>query len=169
MQEYIKIFNGYKHAYGIADWTNAVVDPESGKKKPVYRGNYEEFTDTIYQEHLEGKKSIGIQPCNDDGLAKFGAIDIDSDEYDNFDLRKYLEIIDKKNIPVVPVKSKSGGLHIYVFFKEPVKASFVRNFLDKLLFTFDLKASTEIFPKQPQLGVGSDQKPINGNFINLPY
>ena len=70
---------------------------------------------------------------------------------------------------MVPVKSKSGGLHIYVFLKEPVKASFIRNFLDKLLFTFNLKASTEIFPKQTQLGVGSDGKAINGNFINLPY
>jgi hypothetical protein len=55
MQGYIKIFNGYRHAYGIADWTNAIVDPESGKQKPNYRWNYEEFTDTIYQEHLEGK------------------------------------------------------------------------------------------------------------------
>ena len=64
MQEYIKIFNGYRHAYGIADWTNAVVDPESGKKKPVYRWNYEEFTDVIYQEHLEGNISVGIQPTN---------------------------------------------------------------------------------------------------------
>jgi len=42
-------------------------------------------------------------------------------------------------------------------------------FLDKLLFTFGLKASTEIFPKQTQLGMGSDGKFINGNFINLPY
>ena len=54
MQEYIKIFNGYRHAYGIADWTNAIVDPESGKEETVYRWNYEEFTDRIYQEHLEG-------------------------------------------------------------------------------------------------------------------
>ncbi len=52
MQEYIKIFNGYRHAYGIADWTNAIVDPESGKQKPNYRWTYEEFTDTIYQEHF---------------------------------------------------------------------------------------------------------------------
>ena len=64
MQEFIKIFNGYRHAYGIADWTNAVVDPGSGKKKPVYRWNYEEFTDVIYQEHLEGNISVGIQPVS---------------------------------------------------------------------------------------------------------
>ena len=77
MQEYIKIFNGYRHAYGIADWTNAIVDPESGKQKPNYRWTYEEFTDTIYQEHLEGKVSVGIQPTNESGDARFGVIDID--------------------------------------------------------------------------------------------
>mgnify|MGYP000043813582 CR=1 FL=1 len=38
-----------------------------------------------------------------------------------------------------------------------------------ILFLFKLPINTEIFPKQTQLGVGSDQKPINGNFINLPY
>ena len=52
MNEYVKIFNGYRHAYGIADWSNATVDPESGKKKPDYRWTYEEFTDQIYQDHF---------------------------------------------------------------------------------------------------------------------
>ena len=167
--KFIEIFTGLKRDYGYADINSAYKDPATGKLKLKYGWAAKELVQSDYLDHLNGKKSIGIQPCDDDGLAKFGAIDIDSDEYDNFDLRKYLEIIDKKNIPVVPVKSKSGGLHIYVFFNEPVKASFVRNFLDKLLFTFDLKASTEIFPKQTQLGIGSDSKPINGNFINLPY
>ena len=77
MKEYVKIFNGYRHAYGIADWTNAVIDPENGKKKPVYRWNYEELTADIYQAHLEGKLSIGIQPCNENSEVKFGVIDID--------------------------------------------------------------------------------------------
>ena len=65
MKDYIKIFNGYRHAYGIADWTNATVDQESGKKKPVYRWTYEEFTDQIYTDHLTGNKSVGIQPTNE--------------------------------------------------------------------------------------------------------
>ena len=78
MQEFIKIFNGYRHAYGIADWTNAVVDPERGKKKPVYRWNYEEFTDVIQQEHLEGNISVGIQPTTEKGSSIFVVIDLDT-------------------------------------------------------------------------------------------
>ena len=53
------------------------------------------FTDKDYEDHLIGKKSIGIQPCDDDGLAIFGAIDIDSKAYQDFSPKKYLEIIEK--------------------------------------------------------------------------
>ena len=168
-QKFIEIFTGLKRDYGYADINSAFKDPSTGKLKLKYGWAAKELLESDYLDHLNGKKSIGIQPCDDDGLAKFGAIDIDSEAYNDFNIRKYLEIIDQKNLPVVPVKSKSGGLHIYVFLNEPVKASFIRNFLDKLLFTFNLKASTEIFPKQTQLGIGSDGKSINGNFINLPY
>ena len=108
MQEYIKIFNGYRHAYGIADWTNAIVDPESGKQKPNYRWTYEEFTDTIYQEHLEGKVSVGIQPTNESGDARFGVIDIDPKKYENFDKQFYLETIQQYKLPLIPIESKIG-------------------------------------------------------------
>ena len=97
-----KIFNGYRHAYGIADWTNAVVDPESGKKKPVYRWNYEESTDVIYQEHLAGNISVGIQPTNEKGSAIFGVIDVDPKKYENFDKQFYLETIQEYKLPSTP-------------------------------------------------------------------
>jgi len=120
-KRYIEIFTGLKRDYGYADITSAFKDPSTGKLKLKYGWAAKELLDSDYIAHLEGKKSIGVQPCNDDGLAHFGAIDIDSDEYDNFDLRKYLEIIDKKNIPVVPVKSKSG-VCIYMYsLKNPLK------------------------------------------------
>ena len=103
MNEYIKIFNGYRHAYGIADWTNATVDPESGKKKPDYRWTYEEFTDQIYRDHLSGEKSVGAQPTNENGDAKFGVIDIDPKEYEGFNKQFYLETIQEYNLPLIPV------------------------------------------------------------------
>ena len=36
-KKYINLFNGYRRAYGVADWTNVKIDPVSGKKKPDYR------------------------------------------------------------------------------------------------------------------------------------
>ena len=46
-KKYIQIFDGYKGAYGVADWTNVKIDPVSGKKKPDYRWNFEPLTDQI--------------------------------------------------------------------------------------------------------------------------
>ena len=124
-QKFIEIFTGLKRDYGYADINSAFKDPSTGKLKLKYGWAAKELNESDYIAHLNGSKSIGIQPCDDDGLARFGAIDIDSEAYNDFNIRKYLEIIDQKNLPVVPVKSKSGGLHIYVFLKEPVKLSLI--------------------------------------------
>ena len=47
------------------------VDPDSGKlklKPGDYRWNYEELTDQVFIiDHLNGIKSIGMQPCNEEG------------------------------------------------------------------------------------------------------
>ena len=59
--------------------------------------------------------------------------------------------------------------YIYTYIQKKKKASFLRNFLDKLLYTLELDPTTEIYPKQTELGTGSDGSFTNGNFINLPY
>ena len=168
-QKFIQIFDGLKRDYGYAEVSNGYKDSTTGKFKVKHGWAGKQLTDTDYIQHLNGEKSIGIQPCDDNGMVSFGAIDIDSKAYQNFSPRKYLEIIEKNNLPVIPVKSKSGGLHLYVHTKDKVKASFLRNFLDKLLYTLELNPTTEIYPKQTELGTGPDGSFTNGNFINLPY
>ena len=152
-KRYIEYFNGYRLAYGVADFEHpdAYIDQENGKKKPVYRWNYEELTADIYQAHLEGKLSIGIQPCNENSEVKFGVIDIDPKDYDSFDKKFFLEKIQEYNLPLIPVASKSGGLHLFIFMKTFTSASVVKSFLSNLLPTFKLKPDCEIFPKQTQL------------------
>jgi hypothetical protein len=170
MKEYVKIFNGYRHAYGIADWTNATVDPESGKKKPVYRWTYEEFTDQIYTDHLTGSKSVGIQPTNESGDAKFGVIDIDPKKYEDYDKQFYLQTIQEYKLPLIPIESKSGGLHLYLFMVEFVPSTLIVSFLSNLLPLFNLKPDCEIFPKQTQLTKDPESGILKpGQFINLPY
>ena len=90
MERYIEYFNGYRNAYGVADFNHqdSKIDSETGKKKPVYRWNFEELTKDIYQQHLEGKLSIGIQPCTEDSEVKFGVIDIDPKDYADFNKNK---------------------------------------------------------------------------------
>ena len=67
-------------------------------------------------------------------MASFGAIDVDPDDYEKFDLQKYLKVIEK-NLPVIPIESKSGGLY-NMYFKKKVPASLIREFLSNLLFLF---------------------------------
>jgi hypothetical protein len=168
-RNFIEYFTGLQRNFGFADLTKNIKDPTTGKLKPEYGWSKQPITEQDYLDHLEGNKSIGIQPCDDDGIARFGAIDIDSKDYKDFSIKKYLDIIKQYDLPLIPIKSKSGGLHLYVFLKEPVKALVIKKFLESLLFTLQLPLRIEIFPKQTELGKDSEGNFINGNFINLPY
>jgi hypothetical protein len=170
-RKFIETFTGLQRAFGTANLTKLSIDPSTGKAKPVYGWSYNEITEKDYLDHLNGRQSIGIQPCDDKGMAKFGAIDIDDKQhsYSNFPYKKYLDIIAEHKLPVVPVKSKSGGLHLYLFVKEPIRAVAIRNFLEGLLFTLKLPTNIEIYPKQTELGKDSEGKWNMGQYINLPY
>ena len=172
MKDFIKYFTGLQRDFGFCNINKGYKDPETGKIK-FNNGDYGWAGKTIsnkdYEEHIEGIKSIGIQPCNDNGYASFGAIDIDPKIYKNFDVKFYLDIIQEKELPLIPIKSKSNGLHLYVFTEEPVKALEIKEFLEQVLFLFNLTIKTEIFPKQTKLGSNTEGQKMNGNFINLPY
>ena len=167
---FCKYFAGYNLAYGQADMARLEVDPVTKKQKPVYRWNDEEATQDIYEQHLNGEISIGIQPCNEARLARFGAIDVDFKDYQDYDRKKFLDTIQKYKLPLIPILSKSGGMHLYLFLDDYISAITLRSFLSNLLPLFRLKQDTEIFPKQTKLVKDSETGKVNkGNFINLPY
>ncbi len=172
MDRYIEFFSGYRNAYGVADFNHpdSYIDSVTGKKKPVYRWNFEELTNEIYQQHLEGKLSIGIQPCTESALVKFGVIDIDPKDYEDFNKKNYIDTIQQYRLPLLPVESKSGGLHLFLFMDAFTDSKTVKSFLTNLLSLFGLKQDTEIFPKQTQLTKDSETGQLRpGQFINLPY
>ena len=169
-EKYIKFFEGYRHAYGVADMSTLKIDPESRKQKPIYRWNDEELTDKVYKNHLEGTQSIGVQPCNENSQARFGVIDVDPNDYGDFDKKFFIDTLQEYKLPLIPVLSKSGGLHLYMFMDGFTEASLIKSFLSNLLPIFKLKPDTEIFPKQTQLTKDNETGKLNkGNFINLPY
>jgi hypothetical protein len=163
-RKFIEFFTGLSRNFGECKLTNAKVNPETGKleipdKDYAWSGRL--IQDSDYLEHLNGNASIGIQPCNDDGKVIFGAIDVDV--YKNFDIPKLLKTIQDLDIPIIPVKSKSGGFHLYIHFEHYVSAAFARQFLKNLLYTLKLGPKTEIYPKQTNV------EGRVGNFINIPY
>jgi hypothetical protein len=111
MKEYIEYFTGLQRSYGVCKIEDGYIDQETGKKKWKHEWAKIPVTNEDYQDHIKGVKSIGIQPCTDEGMARFGAIDVDKYPIDR---KFYLDIIQDKELPIIPILSKSGGLHLYV-------------------------------------------------------
>src|SRR5262245_24547296 len=148
LERFSKLFSGRTTAYGI--WSD-----EHGAKT-VHRP----VTLQHYRDHLDGKLGLGIIPIQDDGTCVFAAVDIDVYDLNHVNLAKRIE--DKK-LPLVVCKTKSGGAHLYAFYKEPVQAASARGQL-KSWATLLGYSRVEIFPKQTK--VGADNA---GSWINLPY
>tara|TARA_R100000278_G_scaffold115200_2_gene93985 strand:+ start:3838 stop:5418 length:1581 start_codon:yes stop_codon:yes gene_type:complete len=90
---------------------------ERGKKSANYVTKHEPVTSDLWRKHLNGSLRLGLRP-EKDGKCKWGCIDVDPNNYKDYSEKKYVEIIKKYKLPFVPVKSKSGGLHIFVFFSD---------------------------------------------------
>jgi hypothetical protein len=124
-------------------------------------------TEKDWELHLAGKLGIGIPPINSESHVKWGAIDVDTYGTSFEDL---VRTIYHERIPFVPVLSKSGGLHLYLFVKEWVPAKDMIERLDALAGYLGLGTS-EIFPKQAIIAAGQEGKGSQdyGNWINMPY
>lgn len=104
---------------------------------------HEPVTAALWKEHLEGKIRIGLRP-EVDNTCKWGCIDVDPENYKDYSEKKYVEIIKKYKLPFVPVKSKSGGLHIFVFFNDFADVKKVKQKL--MEFNQQYFLAKEIFP-----------------------
>ena len=152
------LFTGRPDVYGVH--VPEAVTQESGVKlqgKSFTRR--ESVTLETYLRHLNGQESIGIVPIMTNGCVYFAAIDIDVYPINP---EKYCKIFHQYRLPLVCFRSKSGGLHAYIFFRRPEKAQPVIDILRQIVSILGLKKETEIFPKQAR----SDDV---GNWINIPY
>lgn len=114
-----------------------------------------------YAAHLAGTEPQGAIPLLDDCSVQWAAIDVD--DYDT-DMSEVAARITKHKLPLVPCASKSGGVHLYLFLKEPQPAELVRRYLSHCSAQLGFGGS-EIFPKQSERASPADI----GNWINLPY
>jgi len=153
------LFDGNKDFYGeyIAGEKNT-----EGKEKGACSTIKQPVTFELYKAHLLGDKGLGISPLVVDKV-KFAVIDIDI--YTNtIPINDYQKTINEYNLPFVMFKSKSGGIHMYVFFKEFVDSKKINEVLSLFIAIFNIDRTTEIFPKQFRIS----EKGFS-NWINLPY
>jgi hypothetical protein len=111
-----------------------------------------------WENHFSGKVGLGVSPLLLSNSCKWAAIDVDIYPYNVEEFsRKY------KHLPAVFCRTKSGGLHIYFFFKRNKKAKDVILFLKQVALLFGF-IDYEWFPAQ-------EKSPAEGepNCINLPY
>ncbi len=113
-----------------------------------------------WEQHLDGKRPLGVVPVREDGTCLWGAIDVDAYGTTHAEL---IEKLYAGKWPLVPCRSKSGGLHLFLFLAAPTPAAVVQSVLGDVARQLGLDG-VEIFPKQTRVG---DDAP--GNWICMPY
>lgn len=162
-EQFLTLFKGKSNTYVRNELPKE--RPADGEKVKTRITNNEGKVDKeLISHHLDGDFGIGICPVNADGKCYFGVIDID---YYKPRIKKMLNFIREYQLPLLPFRSKSGGLHVYLFVKKAVSAKSMREMLSTIQFYFSLdaiygKGKVEIFPKQ-------DRAEGFGSAITLPY
>ena len=160
VEKFKSIFNGLDRAYGQYKSEGPKANGKIGGKAFIIK---EPVTDKLWADHLDGKDpSLGIIPIRDDSTCSWGCIDVDTYP---LDYKKIISHIRELKLPLVMCRSKSGGAHIFIFLKEPVQASLVRDKLTEWSAEIGY-ANCEIFPKQIEIKADRGD---TGNFLNLPY
>jgi hypothetical protein len=160
LNDFVRFFSGNKNAYGVHIYTDSA--KENGKKTGKSWTETKPVTEQLYIDHLEGKKGLGIIPIMPDDNVNFCVIDIDTYETKH---ESILNAVFNYSFPLCPFRSKSGGLHLYLFFEFPVPAKNAISLLKKFIPVFALDKKTEIFPKQKTIAKDG----TTGTWINLPY
>ncbi len=122
----------------------------------------EPVTTELWREHLEGKRPLGVVPIRTDSTCCWGSIDIDV--YD-MNLTEVIQRVEREKLPLVPCRSKSGGLHLFLFLSEPVAAGSLQAVLTDLAAQLGF-AGSEIFPKQTTI---LHNRGDVGNWMVMPY
>jgi hypothetical protein len=103
-----------------------------------------------------------VIPIREDSKCVWGSIDIDDYDVDAVDVIKR---VDAAKLPLVPCRSKSGGLHLFLFMAEWTEAARVQGCLRDIAASLGF-AGSEIFPKQTKIMA---EKGEQGNWMVMPY
>jgi hypothetical protein len=164
MQRLAALFEGNDTHYGTHG--TPVRDPTGESLKWVIKPSARTLkgatTEKHWEQHVAGKKPLGIVPIRTDNSTVWGSIDYDVYGQDLTDLIKKVEAL---KLPLVPCRSKSGGLHLFFFCAEVTPAKVVQDLLRDLAAALGI-AGSEIFPKQATLLTDRGDQ---GSWMIMPY
>ena len=162
IKRFINLFRGNMRSFG--EW-----DPKKPKDRAMQTIK-EPVTPEIIAKHLNGEMGLGIVPIRDDGMCYWGAIDIDNHGSDvDINISAVENRVRSMDLPLIVCRSKSGGVHLYLFGQEPLRADMLKTILTKWMGDLKFEGSDCVFPKQTKMSLDSNGDRPLGNWINLPY
>jgi len=159
------LFRGFEGRYGRYDLAGR--KSEKGKEEGRARTVDSVISLKDYASHIEGGVGIGVIPLLEDNTVYFAAIDVDVYDKDAQEKAKLTHGEVARALartPLIVTRSKSGGIHIWLFSKEGVSAKSATDYL-KVQASLIGAGGSEVFPKQTERSSSVDV----GNWINLPY
>jgi hypothetical protein len=162
-ERFLRLFAGNESHYGTHG--EPILDPVVGVKweiKPTASTRKGPTTLRMWEDHLAGRRPLGVVPIRDDDTCVWGSIDVDDYDVSPVDVASRIE---KARLPLVPSRSKSGGLHLLLFSLEPVAAALMQSTLRDVAASLGFSGS-EIFPKQTRILADSGEM---GSWIVMPY
>lgn len=162
-QLFAQLFKGKSNTYVRNELPQEA--PQAGQKiKTKITNNEGKVDKDLLMNHLDGRFGVGICPVNAEGKCYFGVLDID---FYQPKIKRVLHFIKEYQLPLLPFRSKSGGLHVYLMLSKAVSAKTMRETLQSIIYYFSLdeiygKNKVEVFPKQ-------DKAEGFGSSVTLPY
>ena len=144
--------------------------PEDRKKVDQKTRKFLPVTDSVIENHLLGKETVGVYPLLPDETCWFLAADFDKMTWE-YDSLAFLETCQELNVPAALERSRSGkGGHIWIFFDRALSAITARK-LGCVLLTRTMERRHQVgldsydrfFPNQDTMPKGG-----LGNLIALP-
>ncbi len=144
--------------------------PEERKKVDQKTRKYFPLTDSVIENHLLGKETIGVYPLLVDETCWFLAVDFDKKTWQE-DSSTFRDTCQEMNVPAALERSRSGkGGHVWIFFDRAVPAITARKLGCALLtrtmerrHQLGLDSYDRFFPSQDTMPKGGF-----GNLIALP-
>jgi hypothetical protein len=160
IEKFINIFEGLERAYGQFKKNDKKLSVKVEGRPWI---EHKPITKQLWENHLNGVGNrLGIFPLKDDGTCKWGAIDID---VNNYDYESLLQKIRKLKLPLIMFRSKSGRAHVYMFMKQFTSAEEVQLVMKKFAGKLGLANILDrVYPMQTSL---ADKK--DGSWLNMPY